>query len=68
MIGEAKKAALHIWSWASDQRVMTIPLVEMVKSVAVTPNGGFCIAGSASGKLYIWQVCCYSPFDVIIVR
>jgi hypothetical protein len=35
---------------------MKIPMMELITALAITHDGHFCLAGSASGTLYMWEV------------
>lgn len=44
---------------------MKIPMMELITALAITHDGHFCLAGSASGTLYMWEVCSHERHDII---
>ncbi|XP_041359001.1 WD repeat-containing protein 18-like [Gigantopelta aegis] len=54
---DSNKPLLHLWSLQKkDQTQMRIVCPGRVTSLAVSPDGSYCVAGIAE-KLHVWQVC-----------
>lgn len=53
---ESDKAVLSLYSWQRDQPVARIVLPQKMACMELSPDGHFLAAGSADGRLYVWEV------------
>ena len=53
---ERNRSFLHVWSWRKEQPRFRCQAPERITCIVCTADGAHCIGGSASGKLYLWQV------------
>ncbi|KAG9057857.1 Pre-rRNA-processing protein ipi3 [Serendipita sp. 407] len=52
----AYKPLLHVYSFQKNQPLHNFVLPEKVSCLDVDPNGIWCAAGTASGRVYFWEV------------
>ncbi|ORX94622.1 WD40 repeat-like protein [Basidiobolus meristosporus CBS 931.73] len=50
------KALMHAYSWTKDQIHLKFPFPEKITTLATTNKGTFCVGGTESGKIYVWEV------------
>ncbi|EQC26847.1 hypothetical protein SDRG_15357 [Saprolegnia diclina VS20] len=50
------KLALHMHMWGKDVPTLKCHVTEPMGPLIATRDGNFCIAGGASGKIYVWCV------------
>mmetsp|Transcript_9395 Transcript_9395/g.14163 ORF Transcript_9395/g.14163 Transcript_9395/m.14163 type:complete len:468 (+) Transcript_9395:53-1456(+) len=48
--------SIFIWSWGMEQVKFKCPTKEKLCSLNTSSDGGFCICGGFSGKIYIWEI------------
>lgn len=53
---QAGKALWHVWSWGGKKPIYRASLPEKMTAMVMTSDASFCIAGSATGSVYIWQM------------
>ncbi len=53
-----RRPALHVWEWGtpSSAAAQKIVLPEAPSCLAVSPDDQYCVVGTASGKVHLWQV------------
>jgi pre-rRNA-processing protein IPI3 len=52
----AHKGLLHVYSWGKDTPNTKMILPGKVQSLKTSPSGKWCVGGSDSGKLFLWEV------------
>ncbi|KAK9760933.1 Pre-rRNA-processing protein ipi3 [Basidiobolus ranarum] len=50
------KALMHVYNWTKDQIHLKFPFPERITTIATTNKGTFCVGGTESGKIYLWEV------------
>ncbi|EIN06106.1 WD40 repeat-like protein [Punctularia strigosozonata HHB-11173 SS5] len=53
---QADKPLLHAYNFQKDQIASKIVLPEKLTCIAVDPRGFWCAAGTAQGRVYIWEI------------
>jgi pre-rRNA-processing protein IPI3 len=50
------KSLLNVYSFQKDQVSLKVVLPERLSCIAVDRRGQFCAAGTAQGRIYVWEV------------
>ncbi|KAI9459038.1 WD40 repeat-like protein [Russula earlei] len=50
------KSLLHVYSFQKDQVFLKVVLPERLSCLSVDRRGQFCAAGTAQGRIYIWEI------------
>eukprot|EP00049_Salpingoeca_infusionum_P005975 m.99950 g.99950 ORF g.99950 m.99950 type:complete len:541 (-) comp13154_c1_seq1:178-1800(-) len=53
---QSNKGAITFWRWNQETHQIKVPLMERITAVCITSDGLYCVAGSNSGTLFVWQV------------
>ena len=53
---ERERSFIHLWSWAKESPQYRCQAPERLSCVLCTADSAHCLAGAASGKLYLWQL------------
>lgn len=56
LVFQAEKPLLQIWCWKTGQLKAKIPLTEKLTSLTVSNDGIYCVAGTGSGRLSVWEL------------
>ena len=56
LAAQADKGILHAYIWGKDAVAMKMILPDKIRSLKMCPSGTWCIGGSESGKLFLWEV------------
>ncbi|KZT43257.1 WD40 repeat-like protein [Sistotremastrum suecicum HHB10207 ss-3] len=56
LAAQAEKSILNVYSFQKDQAVSKIVLPEKLSCLAVDPRGLYCAGGTASGRMYLWEI------------
>ncbi|EDQ84726.1 uncharacterized protein MONBRDRAFT_29993, partial [Monosiga brevicollis MX1] len=51
------KGAIVFWGWQQETPMMKMPLPERATAVICSQKYDLCITGTASGAIYVWQMC-----------
>ena len=53
---QAKKAAIQVWSWGKEAPLYKSVLAEKMGPITASHCGHYLLAGSLSGKIYVWYL------------
>lgn len=53
---QSGRAYINMYSVAKDLPLFKCGVPELMHSVAVTPDGAYCVCGGASGRAYLWEL------------
>eukprot|EP00927_Polykrikos_kofoidii_P070801 TRINITY_DN67185_c0_g1_i1.p1 TRINITY_DN67185_c0_g1~~TRINITY_DN67185_c0_g1_i1.p1 ORF type:complete len:463 (-),score=76.67 TRINITY_DN67185_c0_g1_i1:86-1474(-) len=53
---QVKKALWHVWAWGERRPCYRASLPERTTAMTFTDDATLCIAGAASGTIYVWQL------------
>lgn len=56
LAADSGRSFVHMWSWRKEQPRFRCQMPERLLSLVCTIDGAHCVGGSASGKLYLWEV------------
>lgn len=56
LAAQVEKGLVHVYSWGKDSVAMKMILPEKIRSLRLSPSGTYCIGGSETGKLFLWEV------------
>jgi len=50
------KGVIHTYAWGKDAVTVKMILPEKIRSLKLSPSGTWCIGGTETGKLFVWEV------------
>ncbi|KAI0091715.1 WD40 repeat-like protein [Irpex rosettiformis] len=56
LAAQPDKSILNVYHFQKDQLALKIILPEKVSCIAADPKGTYCAAGTAQGRVYLWEV------------
>jgi pre-rRNA-processing protein IPI3 len=56
LAAQVEKGVVHVYTWGNDTISMKMILPEKMRSLGLSPTGTWCVGGSESGKLFVWEV------------
>ena len=56
LAAQQENGLIHVYSWGKDSVTMKIVPPEKIRSLRISPSGVWCLGGSESGKLFLWEV------------
>lgn len=55
LAAQQEKGLIHVYSWGKDSVTMKMVPPEKIRSLRISPSGAWCLGGSESGKLFLWE-------------
>jgi pre-rRNA-processing protein IPI3 len=56
LAAQLDKGVVHVYSWGKDSVGTKMILPEKILCLQISPSGSWCVGGSESGKLFLWEV------------
>ena len=56
LAAQLDRGIVHIYSWGKDTLTSKFILPEKIRSFKMSPSGTWCVGGSESGRLFLWEV------------
>jgi pre-rRNA-processing protein IPI3 len=56
LAAQLDKGTVHVYSWGKDTVNTKMILPEKIRSLKLTPSGTWCVGGSETGRLFLWEV------------
>jgi len=56
LAAQVSRGLVHVYSWGKDTITTKMILPDKVRSLQISPSGTWCVGGSESGKLFLWEV------------
>ena len=56
LAAQLDRGIVHVYSWAKDTVNTKMILPEKVRSLKMSPSGTWCVGGSETGRLFLWEV------------
>ena len=56
LTAQLDRGIIHVYSWGKDTSKSKMILPEKIRSFKMSPSGTWCVGGSESGKLFLWEV------------
>jgi pre-rRNA-processing protein IPI3 len=56
LAAQLDRGIVHVYSWGKDIPKSKMILPEKIRSFKISPSGTWCVGGSESGKLFLWEV------------
>jgi len=56
LAAQLDRGVVHVYSWGKDTSKSKVILPEKIRSFKISPSGIWCVGGSESGKLFLWEV------------
>jgi pre-rRNA-processing protein IPI3 len=50
------RGTVHVYSWGKDTVNTKMILPEKIRSLKMSPSGTWCVGGSETGRLFLWEV------------
>src|SRR5271154_3646193 len=58
LAAQLDKGVVHVYSWGKDSVGIKMILPEKIRCLQMSPSATWCVGGSDSGKLFLWEVPC----------
>lgn len=62
------KGTVHVYSWGKDTINTKMILPEKLRCLRISPSGTWCVGGSESGKVFVWEVDCPNTYSLTCVQ
>lgn len=56
LAAQVEKGIVHVYSWGKDTVNTKMILPEKIRALKISPSGTWCVGGSESGRLFLWEV------------
>jgi pre-rRNA-processing protein IPI3 len=56
LAAQQDRGVVHVYSWGKDTVNSKIIPPEKIRSIRMSPSGTWCVGGSESGRLFLWEV------------
>jgi pre-rRNA-processing protein IPI3 len=56
LAAQLDRGTVHVYSWGKDTMNSKIILPEKIRSLKISPSGTWCVGGSETGRLFLWEV------------
>lgn len=56
LAAQVDKGIVHVYAWGKDTVNTKMILPEKIRSLQISPSGTWCVGGSESGRLFLWEV------------
>lgn len=56
LAAQVDRGLVHVYSWGKDTITTKMILPDKIRSLEISPSGTWCVGGSESGKLFLWEV------------
>ena len=63
LAAQLERGIVHVYSWGKDTVTSKIVLPEKIRSLKMSSSGTWCVGGSETGRLFLWEV--YPPINCI---
>jgi pre-rRNA-processing protein IPI3 len=57
------KGLIHMYSWVKDTMTTKMILPDKIRSLKISPLGTWCVGGSETGRLFVWEVLALTDFN-----